>query len=129
MPADFTRESQFQSWLNRVAKKYEWLNNHDTNSRMNKGRAGFPDSCLSQREWLIFAELKMPDGVLSDKQVEWIYNLYIANQWVDVWYPDDTPYVESTLMNPSLGYGTYLANRRASIGIMLKQHGYNIKGH
>lgn len=53
---------------------------------------GFPDLCMVRRGRVIFAELKAPDGVLSDSQKEWISELET--------HPADRPSHEAYVWRP-----------------------------
>lgn len=94
--SSFRLESEFQSAVCELARKLGCLVFHPQN--VKRSVPGFPDLTICGREApvgappnVLFRELKMPDGRVSDKQAEWIAKLEAANADVDVWRPEDWP--------------------------------------
>ena len=75
----FKNEAAFQSWLMRTAKVFRWMAYHT--HRSDRSEPGFPDTVLVRGERLIFAELKMPKGAVSEAQKKWLDALRGAYAW------------------------------------------------
>ena len=78
----------------KLAKLLGWR--HYFTYRSKFSPAGFPDLVLVRGERLIFAELKMPKGTVSDLQREWLNDLRVVarsiqtgNVEVHLWTPAD----------------------------------------
>jgi hypothetical protein len=96
MSGDFTLESEFQSAVCDLARKLGCLVFHPQN--VKRSVPGFPDLTICGREApegappnVLFRELKMPAGRVSDRQAEWIAKLDKAGADVAVWRPEDWP--------------------------------------
>lgn len=89
-----TSEKKFQAAVIAFAESHGWKHWHCNNPRGSV--AGFLDLVLV-RNSVIFAELKVKGGRLSDEQRDWIECLKMANAAVFVWTPLDWPMIEEIL--------------------------------
>lgn len=90
-------EKAFQAHVIRAAKLNGWMVAHFRPGMTKRGRwvtpvqgdgAGFPDLVLV-KDRVLFVELKVGKGVLSNNQKKWARALGMANASVDVWRPDN----------------------------------------
>lgn len=82
----FRNEKHFTDSVRTAAKRLGWMAYHTYDSR--RSTAGFPDLVLVRDHRLIFAELKMKKGEMSDAQYMWLRSLVVAGQEVHIWKPD-----------------------------------------
>lgn len=81
-------ERDFQRQLKAAAARAGWLYYHVANSK--RSEPGFPDTVLVKGSTVLFAELKMPWGVLSPAQRIWGDALSkVERVEYHVWVPDD----------------------------------------
>ena len=83
----FRNERAFTDSIKRAARTFGWKCYHTFDSR--RSSPGYPDLTLVRNGRLIFAELKMPRGRLSDYQRGWINELQEAGQEIHVWKPEN----------------------------------------
>lgn len=88
-------EKDFQSAVEKEAKKNGWLFYHTRDSR--KSAAGFPDLVLLRGTTLIVAELKVGDNQPDAAQLEWIEAFRRAGITTYVWRPADWPEIMRVL--------------------------------
>ena len=79
------REEEFQQQIIDLAHLYGWLVYHTRDSR--RSTPGFPDLVLV-RDRVLFREVKMAGGRLSDAQLDWKRRLESAGADFGVWWPD-----------------------------------------
>lgn len=87
-------ESEFQSQVLGIAKRYGWLVYHVYNSKRGRvSSKGFPDLVLAHEKQgrVVFAELKDATGKLSPQQVVWLRVLDACRVETVVWRPSDLP--------------------------------------
>lgn len=80
-------EKEFTWSVRKAAQQLGWLEYHTHRSQFSS--AGFPDLCMVRGNRLIFAELKMPKGKVSESQQRWLDDLCVTPVEVYVWRPDD----------------------------------------
>ena len=80
-------EKAFTASVKKAAKQFGWLPYHTFNSK--RSDPGFPDLVLVRGSELIFAELKMPKGRISEHQRNWAAKLTEAGQRIYLWRPAD----------------------------------------
>jgi hypothetical protein len=99
-------EREFQSSVIDFARACGWrvFHVHDSRRQVAPGRfvgdrdaAGFPDLVLVREGRLLFAELKSPEGRLSQSQRQWLQALDMTGAEVAIWRPDEWPAIETTL--------------------------------
>ena len=98
-------EASFQSQVVELARRYGWRLMLIKPTQIRSGRwvtattgdTGFPDLILCKGKSLIFAELKRPNGQLSDSQKVWLDALIRAGQEVYLWYPLNLPDIKDRL--------------------------------
>lgn len=88
----FSSEHHFQSYVIKLAKSMGYKIFHQGDARTIEEGKGFVDLVLlsTTRHKLIFAELKMPKGVVSNEQIEWgaaIATLGIDGVYYALWTP------------------------------------------
>jgi VRR-NUC domain len=93
----FADEAAFQDQLVRAAKRLGYRVYHTHDSR--KSEPGFPDLVLVSRRQrrTVFAELKTPEGTLTEDQSWWIAALAEAGQEVHLWRYADWDMALATL--------------------------------
>ena len=79
-------EKAFQASVIKAAKQFGWKVYHTTISYGSAG--GFPDLVLIHPPDIIYAELKMPKGRLTEKQKEYGDLLLACNAEYHVWKPE-----------------------------------------
>ena len=89
-------EKEWQSQVQEVCGLHGWLMYHTYNSR--RSVAGFPDLVLVRPPRVIFAELKVKKGKLSNPQKFWQKEL-IECPGIEyyVWRPSDLDSIEEVL--------------------------------
>jgi len=108
MPNAFNvSESSFQSTVIGLAKLYGWrvvhhrpcLNQRGKWLTPSTGDSGFPDLVLARPHLgdFVIAELKAPNGRLSDGQKVWLDTLLRAGVETYVWFPRDLPEIRKRL--------------------------------
>lgn len=82
-------EKEFNRSVFRLAEQFGWLS-YTTFASVFSAK-GFPDLVLVHpaRKRVIFAELKMPKGKLTDYQKNWKEKLIQAGAEYYLWRPDD----------------------------------------
>lgn len=93
-------EACFQARLTNFARERGWLHFHPHKNIQNV--AGYPDLTMVRKRngitRVIFAELKMRNGIVSDEQKIWLELLSGAPVEVYVWYPKDWEDIERILL-------------------------------
>lgn len=85
---DPPNEKVFQAIAERLFRSHDWLVFHTYDAR--RSEPGFPDLvCVHPKHGVVFAELKMPDGRLSDAQKRWLTALDRAGARPYVWRPNN----------------------------------------
>lgn len=88
-------EKEFQQSIVELAKWNAWMIYHTFDSR--RSTPGFPDLVLVRGAELVFAELKVGTGKVTQAQEAWLAALAAAGARVYVWRPDDWPAIEQIL--------------------------------
>lgn len=88
----FRNEREFQNYVCALAKTMGYKIFHQGDARTIEEGKGFVDLVLlsTTRRKIIFAELKMPKGKVSDQQVEWgaaIATLGLPGVYYALWMP------------------------------------------
>lgn len=91
----FKNERAFTDAVIDLAKMGGWLVHHDRERQKVQGHAGFPDLCLARHGQVIFAELKIPGGRISNEQLAWGKHL---GERFFLWYPSDWDQITKTLV-------------------------------
>ena len=86
MEPTWKNEKAFQASVIQAARTFGWKVYHTTISYGSAG--GFPDLVLIRPPDIIFAELKMPKGRITPKQVEWGEMLKECNTEYYLWKPE-----------------------------------------
>ena len=90
------KERDFQEWLRQLARMFGWRYYHT--HRSDHSAAGFPDVVMVRGPRLIFAELKVGKGTLSDGQREWMEALRrVEGAETYLWYPNQRAEIEEIL--------------------------------
>ena len=105
MQAKKLTEKEFLSQVLEYAKLMGWLRLHIRPGRTKGGwrtpvqgdGVGFPDCLFLRRNRLVVAELKMPKGILTDAQEEWLRRFDDVGAETYVWWPSSWPEVERVL--------------------------------
>lgn len=99
------RERPFQDEVVRTARALGWRAVHFADARLRSGQRavaveydarGWPDLVLV-RERVVFAELKVENGIVSAAQGEWLERLRRAGAETYVWRPAGMPEIERVL--------------------------------
>lgn len=93
----FANERDFTTAVVNVAKHAGWLVHHSRTAITQSGRwatpiqgtKGFPDLVMVKGERMLVRELKMPRGVVSAEQRQWLASLQEAGIDAGIWYPRD----------------------------------------
>jgi len=91
-------EKAFMAAVVRLARQEGWLAYHVHDSR--RSLPGYPDLTLvhPQRHVALWAELKVPGGVLTLQQMHWLHALgQVERTEASLWTPEDWPGIEETL--------------------------------
>ena len=83
----FQSEKHFQGSVERAARALGWKCYHTHNSRHSS--AGFPDIVAVKDGEILYAELKMPKGKVTEHQRAWLEALQRAGQRTYLWKPSD----------------------------------------
>lgn len=89
-----TSEKKFQAAVIAFAESRGWKCYHTHDSR--RSAKGFPDLVMV-RDKLIFAELKVKGGKLTQEQRDWLSCLCQAGQLAYAWNPSHWPEIEKLL--------------------------------
>ena len=81
------RESEFQRKITDLCDLLHLKWHHETDSRWSK--PGFPDLLIAGPNGVVFAELKVGRGKVSEEQRKWLDALAHAGAEVHVWWPDE----------------------------------------
>lgn len=90
------KEEEFMKQVMELAKKTGWRRCHFRPAMAASGRwltagqgdwKGFPDLIMVRGKKLIFVELKTNEGELSDKQIDWMADLFLAGADCRLWSP------------------------------------------
>lgn len=94
-------EAQFEAAVERAAKLLGWRYYHTYNSM--RSIPGFPDLVLVRGRRLIFAELKLDSGRVSQPQQNWLDDLRLVGPPTEVylWRPRDWASIEQILRRDS----------------------------
>ena len=95
----FASEKKFQAAVRTKAEDNGWLVYAVRDSRQTP--PGWPDLTLVRGKQLIFWELKMPTGVVSDAQRKWAYALQEAGVTAEFMYPKDWDEICQVLEAPA----------------------------
>lgn len=93
----FKNEKHFTSSVKKAARQFGWLPYHTLRSKGSD--PGFPDLVLVHRgrKLVIWAELKMPKGKLTEHQKTWREYLLDTGQEYYLWYPKDWDFILTLL--------------------------------
>ena len=89
-------EKEFLVQVRELAELTGWLHYHTHDSR--RSEPGFPDLVLVRDDRIIFAELKVGKGKMTDEQLNWMSHLSATGKvetWI--WHPDSWDLIEQTL--------------------------------
>lgn len=91
--AHFRNEKHFTQSVRKVARQLGWMEYHTYSSL--KSTPGFPDLVLAKpNKMIIFAELKMPNGKMTDYQKQWEQVLRAsAGCQYFLWKPKDWDFI------------------------------------
>ena len=105
----YTKEKDFQAAVLQVARLRGWLVAHfgntvkivkrgdDYKTIPDRDAAGFPDLVLVRRDRVLYVELKLDKGVVSEAQDLWLDALETAGQTCFVWRPKDWDFIQTAL--------------------------------
>ena len=84
----FRNERAFTDAVVDLFKGYHWrvLHMRGNTHRLIQGHHGYPDVTAAKNGRVLFAELKMPDGKMTEEQYAWIAEL---NPNAYIWRPED----------------------------------------
>lgn len=100
-PSSLQTEKQFMAAVVEYARLNGFLCYHTFDSR--RSEPGFPDIVCTDGSRVVFAELKVGKGKLSEAQKRWGFALSLVSESPDgaveyhVWCPKDWPVIESVL--------------------------------
>jgi len=104
-PMKSAPEAIFQDQVIRMARGMGWLVQHASPHQVRPGRyrtdgRGFPDLVLAHENGrgIIFAELKVQGGKLSEQQIRWGEALVKSGGEYYVWYPKDLQAIADRLL-------------------------------
>lgn len=105
----YTREKDFQAAVLQVARMRGWMSAHFGSTVKivkrgtgyktigDRGASGFPDLVLVRRDRVMFVELKLDKGVVSEAQHLWLDALEAAGQTCFIWRPRDWDFINAAL--------------------------------
>lgn len=84
---DWPNEKRFTDSVRLAARQLGWMEYHTY--RSTRSTPGFPDLVLIKPPRLIWAELKMPRGRITEPQRHWFRSLVLSGQECYIWRPSD----------------------------------------
>ena len=100
---NFRNEQAFTDAVVDLFKAYGWRVMHmrGNTHRLIQGHHGYPDLTCAKDGRVLFAELKMPKGKVTEEQYAWIAALNGGGmEIVHIWRPEDWDYIVKMASKP-----------------------------